>query len=143
MNITFPFNFKATKVVVYDELYGSHIHEQNAPVFSEWGLGKAGELPAPAYEHIKENVLEAALALFHFGGQDAYAARTSAHWLEFKEIDNLSVKGAMLKALDIGYPFVEGDILEAVVHRGTREVVCYYFHVQGDGTAALFSAEHV
>jgi hypothetical protein len=142
MSLSYPFRFVTTKVITSDTPYGSCINADEAPVFSYLGLGEKDALPSPAYSHIAENHVEAMLALHHFGGLTPQDAEIAHHWVEFVEMGNHDVRVALFRALGYSFPMESSDKICAVVHRGTKELLCYYFYVCGDGTSALFSVVH-
>lgn len=140
-----PFAFTLDKCIHNDTPYGDNISEGQAPLFGYLGIGSAGDLPSPAYEVMDGDMLDKALVL-SLAGLEPFWAVNSAHWVEFVSIDNESIARALYRAItppeakDSEYT-VEGDGMEAAIHKGTKQVIGYRYYTRGDGFGRIFTVK--
>lgn len=144
-----PFDFKVTRAVEYEAPYGGCISAELLPVFRAFGLcgdeQNGPHCPTSAFSYMQEGAVEAAIALHLFTDATANKAVNNVYWVEQVPIDNPD----MARRLFLSLPWSGGcstgeynpdtDKVVAMVHKATKELICYYAWVQGDGSAFFFT----
>lgn len=121
---------------------GDDISPLTAPVFKELGLGDAGDLPAPAYEHMQPLFVAKVIGAYLVHG-DARTAVRDAWRIECVALPE-NVAARIGRLIDQArYPGVQGagatdQTVYAIVDTVTKQPIIYMRVIFGDAPADYF-----